>query len=248
MGDIRCREPDCHREVYARGWCGMHHKRWLRTGSPVRGERPSTCGFTGCGRDVKTRGWCHGHYQQWRRSGDESTLTPLRRAGPCAVSDCDRKRYARSYCHTHYKRLLATGDVRADDPIRLVTGKGFENRGYWVVPVPEPDRYLVEGASTAAEHRLVMARHLGRPLLPDETVHHRNGVRNDNRLDNLELWSSAHPSGQRIDDKVKFAIDLLRRYSPHLLAEPAPVEPVQTSTPYTRSGPAPACEPTGRAT
>lgn len=69
------------------------------------------------------------------------------------------------------------------------------------------------------EHTLVMCQCLGRYLLKGETVHHLNGVRHDNRPENLELWSTSQPSGQRVQDKVRWAIELLRLYQPDSLRE-----------------------------
>ncbi|MCW2777622.1 MAG: hypothetical protein JWN17_1347 [Frankiales bacterium] len=207
----------CDRPVYARGHCSRHYRQLLRHG----GLRPepvvAECAVEGCARRAVTRGWCHGHYLRWSRSGDVRADVPLRRPDrdDCSVQGCGRGAHSGGLCRSHARRKQVHGDPEAGGPLRVTGAGGSLSHGYWWVAVPAADRHLVpKGRHAEFEHRLVLARLLGRPLSPDETVHHRNGDRLDNRPENLELWSTAQPKGQRVEDKLDWAYALLARYDP----------------------------------
>lgn len=111
----------------------------------------------------------------------------------------------------HYRRNFLYGDPK----VILNTGTKLDKVGY--VQIRTVSGNGAKGKYTY-EHRLVMENVLGRSLVKGETVHHKNGIRNDNRPENLELWSEAQPYGQRVEDKVAYAIEILEQYAPERLA------------------------------
>lgn len=90
-------------------------------------------------------------------------------------------------------------------------GRTRHKAGYVLVWAPDHPR-AASGSRYVFEHILVMEKMLGRYMLPGESVHHRNGVRDDNRPENLELWTRPQPSGIRASDALAWAREIVERY------------------------------------
>src|SRR5437870_7230817 len=116
----------------------------------------------------------------------------------CSYDGCKNPRaYRDGLCRSHHSHLLYKGHV-----LDLVQREKRDNI--------TPDGYRVQRAPDGRivrEHRVVMEERLGRPLEPNENVHHKNGVRHDNRLENLEIWVTSQPSGQRPADLAAWLVE-----------------------------------------
>lgn len=213
-----CKVENCDRsDRLALGYCGMHYQRFHKYGDPLilgtphcddrlaHGTAPKFCLVGDCGKPAKAKGMCHKHHARFRRTGSTDDPIPF----ACSVEGCKRKYVGGGYCSMHASRVRNTG---APGPVDSYPPKMLGPHEYVFITNP--------GGRQVMEHRHVMSLMIGRPLRGKENVHHLNGDKHDNRPENLELWSSDQPPGQRIEDKVKFAIEILSLYAPEMLVNP----------------------------
>lgn len=172
------------------------------------------CTVPDCERQQQAKGLCSTHYQRLRKGVPlDAPMRKSRVPSPCSVEECINQSWARGFCPMHYFRWRTRGDAGVGAKERPGGSRVTMSNGYVRVHTPKHPRANSDGY--VLEHRLVMEHLLGRLLDPWESVHHINGVRSDNRPENLELWTKAQPSGQRVSDLVDW---VLKHYPDDVLA------------------------------
>jgi hypothetical protein len=129
-------------------------------------------------------------------------------------------------CECGNEVIASTGSLRNGKHLSCgCIRKGEENHNWKGGKITTPSGYVKKYSPNhpnniigyVLEHRIVMEEIMGRYLEKNEEVHHKNGVRNDNSKENLELWVKSQPVGQRVDDMIVFCYNFLKKYKPEIL-------------------------------
>lgn len=140
------------------------------------------------GEDIRVLGWLGTKRREIARLVGVAYKTVCSHLRQAKCQDCDANKpdNGKALCFSCARKAKRTRD------------RWLDKSGY--VRVYRPGHIQASKRGDMFEHRMVMADHLGRALFPNENVHHKDGNRQNNAIENLELWRTSQPAGQRVSD------------------------------------------------
>lgn len=198
-GDLKiCSVDNCNNKHLSRGFCVIHYRQLQMLGEL------GLCSVEGCKKRQIALNLCSMHYNRFKKSGETGETESRRPSRPkiCSLEGCERGHKALGFCSMHYNRLKKRGEVGSPES-ENPPGRVWIQDGY---------RKTIVNGKHVLEHRLIMSQIIGRELTKEENVHHINGIRDDNSIDNLELWTTKQPKGKRVSDIIQFSLDILNIY------------------------------------
>lgn len=238
-----CKIDGCGKKAVAFHLCSTHYSKLKKYGDPTLGrtndgnakerkrlraklkpkpeqQKKAACSIEGCANFVRAKGWCQYHYDTWRRKGDPLAKTikrlPPNSLGACKIDGCKNKAVSNHLCPKHREKFVKYGDPLGGWEQNGRSKEWHIRKGGYVIKFDRSSLHANKITGIVFQHRQVMGELIGRPLRSDENVHHKNGNRADNRPENLEMWISGQPAGQRVRDQVEWAKYILKEYA-HLV-------------------------------
>lgn len=164
---------------------------------------------------------CRRHQNTGRPAEDASGKLFGRTTAQRRISGFKRPRYeCKCVCgkiHTAYLSSLKSGRVQScgcyrSEVAAMLNWKGGVHKENGYVAVYDPENPNARRSGYILLHRKIMQQTLGRPLRKGETVHHKNGIKDDNSPSNLELRSGNHGPGAGVVDILRWSVSMLKEY------------------------------------
>jgi len=163
------------------------------------------CSIQNCKKVSRSNTWCQMHYTRWKRHGD--TGINLRSGGYCSVDNCSRKMYAKKLCKLHYQRWQNNGttDITSNHAYESTTGQFIRTRQIWTPEdynnghtnnkgrfmVYMPDHPCAYASGYILRSHAVWWITTGEIVEYGYNLHHKNHIKTDDVIGNLELIEHA---------------------------------------------------------